>query len=213
VMTSWAERALVVKNKPTTTDSGLVEAAFASRLAGFANNALAEDPSSPAPDNGEAANMDAQGSTANREPAGSDIPAATVLHRPDSDPTPIKKANRKKRASAAKIPPQNESRSLCDSSAAVTSVNDTVAWHIDKGALTLSEPRRHRDREHLKFVAAQPCLVCGRQPSDAHHLRFAQPRTLGRRVSDEFAVPLCRTPTIAPSIPAALKSPGGRHSS
>jgi hypothetical protein len=72
-------------------------------------------------------------------------------------------------------------------------INDAVAWHIDKGALTLNEPRRYRDRAHLRFVSAQPCLICGRRPSDAHHLRFAQPRALGRRVSDEFAVPLCRS--------------------
>jgi len=38
----------------------------------------------------------------------------------------------------------------------------------------------------------RPCLICGRQPSDPHHLRFAQPRALGRKVSDEFIVPLCR---------------------
>src|ERR1700674_978462 len=65
--------------------------------------------------------------------------------------------------------------------------------HVDKSALPLSEPRRYRDRAHLEFVASQPCLVCGRQPCDAHHLRFMQPRAIGRRVSDEFAVPLCRT--------------------
>ncbi len=63
---------------------------------------------------------------------------------------------------------------------------------IDKSALSLSEPRRVRDRDHVKFVARQPCLVCGRLPSDAHHLRFAQSRALGRKVSDEFTVPLCR---------------------
>ena len=63
---------------------------------------------------------------------------------------------------------------------------------IDKGALALPEPRRIRDRDHVKHVAQQPCLICGRQPSDAHHLRFAQSRALGRKVSDEFAVPLCR---------------------
>jgi hypothetical protein len=72
-------------------------------------------------------------------------------------------------------------------------VNNAAAWHIDKGALVLSEPRRYRDRAHLRFVSAQPCLVCGRRPSDAHHLRFGQPRALGRRVSDEYAVPLCRS--------------------
>ncbi len=51
---------------------------------------------------------------------------------------------------------------------------------------------RQRNKTHLAFVASQPCLVCQRTPSDAHHLKFAQPRTLGRKVSDEFAVPLCR---------------------
>ena len=51
---------------------------------------------------------------------------------------------------------------------------------------------RLRDGDHRKFVSTQPCLVCGRSPADAHHLRFAQPRALGRKVSDEFTVPLCR---------------------
>ena len=64
---------------------------------------------------------------------------------------------------------------------------------IDKSALAFPEPRRIRDKDHLKFVAQRPCLVCGRQPCDAHHLRFAQPRAMGRKVSDEFTVPLCRT--------------------
>ena len=63
---------------------------------------------------------------------------------------------------------------------------------VDKSALTLPEPRRVRDRDHVRSVAKHPCLICGRQPSDAHHLRFAQSRALGRKVSDEFVVPLCR---------------------
>ncbi len=62
---------------------------------------------------------------------------------------------------------------------------------IDKSALTISAPRRVRDKEHLRYVASQPCLVCGRSPAQAHHIRFAQPRAMGRRVSDEWAVPLC----------------------
>ena len=61
-----------------------------------------------------------------------------------------------------------------------------------RALLTIAEPKRLRDKAHLKFVASQPCLVCGRQPSDPHHLRFAQPRALGLKVSDEFTVPLCR---------------------
>ena len=66
------------------------------------------------------------------------------------------------------------------------------AKRIDKNALALPEPRRIRDRDHVRYVAKQPCLICGRRPSDPHHLRFAQTRALGRKVSDEFVVPLCR---------------------
>ena len=69
---------------------------------------------------------------------------------------------------------------------------DLIPGQIDKSALTIGEPKRLRDKDHLRFVASQPCLVCGRQPSDPHHLRFAQPRALGLKVSDEFTVPLCR---------------------
>ncbi|MBR1155789.1 ERF family protein [Bradyrhizobium sp. JYMT SZCCT0428] len=67
-----------------------------------------------------------------------------------------------------------------------------VRSRIDKSVLTLPETKRQRDRQHLRFVASHPCLVCGREPCDPHHLRFAQPRGLGQKVSDEFTVPLCR---------------------
>jgi hypothetical protein len=63
---------------------------------------------------------------------------------------------------------------------------------VDKSVLGLPAPRRIRDRDHVKSVATQPCLVCGRRPADAHHLRFAQSPALGRKASDEFTVPLCR---------------------
>jgi hypothetical protein len=66
------------------------------------------------------------------------------------------------------------------------------ANRIDKAVLSHPEPRRIRDREHVHFVAQQACLICGRKPCDAHHVRFAQSRALGRKVSDEFTVPLCR---------------------
>lgn len=57
---------------------------------------------------------------------------------------------------------------------------------------SLAKRLRQRDKEHLKFVAAQPCLICGRTPCDAHHVKFAEPPAMGRKVSDEFTVPLCR---------------------
>jgi hypothetical protein len=69
---------------------------------------------------------------------------------------------------------------------------DLVPNRIDKSVLTIPEPKRLRDKGHLRFVASQACLICGRQPSDPHHLRFAQPRAIGLKVSDEFTVPLCR---------------------
>lgn len=59
--------------------------------------------------------------------------------------------------------------------------------------MLLPRPARRREPGHLRYVATQPCLLCGRTPSDAHHLKFAQPRAMSRKVSDEFTVPLCRT--------------------
>jgi hypothetical protein len=56
----------------------------------------------------------------------------------------------------------------------------------------LTKPSRKRNKAHLVFVASQPCLICQRTPCDAHHLKFAQPKALGRKVSDEFTVPVCR---------------------
>ena len=70
---------------------------------------------------------------------------------------------------------------------------ETIREKIEKSTLPIGEPKRIRNRDHLRHVASQSCLVCGRSPSQAHHLRFAQPRAMGRKVSDEFAVPLCAT--------------------
>jgi hypothetical protein len=70
---------------------------------------------------------------------------------------------------------------------------NSAETQINKSVLVFPEPRRVRDRDHIRHVIKQPCLVCGRRPSDPHHLRFAQSRALGRKVSDEFTVPVCRT--------------------
>jgi ERF superfamily protein len=126
--TAWAQKAMAAKNTLTTADCGVVEAAFAARLAELVEGA------------------DDQASV---------------------------------------LPSHSESQ--------LPHVNNAAAWHVDKAALTLGEPRRYRDRAHLQFVSAQPCLICGRRPTDAHHLRFTQPRAIGRRVSDEYTVPLCRS--------------------
>jgi hypothetical protein len=70
---------------------------------------------------------------------------------------------------------------------------DPISGRIDQSRLAIAEPKRLRDKAHLNFVASQQCLICGRQPSDPHHLRFAQPRGIGLKVSDEFTVRLCRS--------------------
>src|SRR5262249_719765 len=81
-----------------------------------------------------------------------------------------------------------------ESLSAIGKTDDPSAYQvgIDKSVLMVAAPRRYRNRDHLRFVMQQPCLLCGRKPSDPHHLGFTQPRALGRKVSDEFAVPLCR---------------------
>jgi ERF superfamily protein len=73
------------------------------------------------------------------------------------------------------------------------SADPARAKGIDKSILAVATPRRYRNREHLRYVAQQACLICGRKQSDPHHLHYLQPRALGRKASDEFAVPLCRS--------------------
>jgi len=69
--------------------------------------------------------------------------------------------------------------------------SERVRSKVDKSVLTFGEPKRIRSQEHLRFVASQPCLICGRSPSHAHHVRYAQSKGLRLKVSDEFTVPLC----------------------
>lgn len=66
-------------------------------------------------------------------------------------------------------------------------------------AKTRSRPRERRsrrvtDREHLGYVAAQPCCVPGcLRPATVHHLRcLGSSAAAGRRSGDDECVPLCR---------------------
>jgi hypothetical protein len=199
--TAWAQGALGAKNTLTAADSGLVEGAFAARLEEFAEGGLNEEPlpSPSRPSNDDAVIAGRTEALGADQPAAPDIqlpsaatPAQLVENEPSNSGAPPRRGRRP--GSAGPVPSTDDPGSPAVSRGPEErGVNDAVAWHIDKSALTLSEPRRYRDRAHLEFVSSQPCLLCGRRPSDAHHLRFAQPRALGRRVSDEYAVPLCRT--------------------
>ena len=167
---------LKAKNRLSTEDAKLVEEAFAAKtpLQGEASQTIAvEEPVSAAPD----------------------------LVRPQSPPVSTVPAKRRGRPRKVKAPIDVAEPStippvlaVADPAAPPSSpLRVDAPAKIDKSQLTFGEPRRLRDKAHLKFVASQPCLICGRSPVDAHHLRFAQPRAMGLKVSDEFTVPLCRT--------------------
>jgi DNA recombination protein Rad52 len=88
----------------------------------------------------------------------------------------------RRRSSGANIGGQDQS--------SANSVDDQ-AEKIDKSQLIRAEPKRHRDRDHLRWVSTLPCLICGRKPAHAHHLTYAQPRAMSSKTSDEYVVPLC----------------------
>ena len=74
----------------------------------------------------------------------------------------------------------------------VTAASSARPSRLPAPTETTPRPVRRRDPEHLRFVAGEPCLICGRSPADPHHLRFAQPRGLSLKSSDQYVVPLCR---------------------
>jgi hypothetical protein len=169
---------LKAKNRLSADDAKLVEDAFAAKIAirdavpeVLASDESTSDPTIPMPSQPVSASMDA------------DKPK-----RPRGRPRKIKVADE-----PVASPPVAAKPTTDDSPPAPIALqSDAASATIQKSELAIGEPRRHRDKGHLKFVASQPCLVCGRSPADAHHLRFTQPRAMGRKVSDEFTVPLCR---------------------
>jgi hypothetical protein len=66
--------------------------------------------------------------------------------------------------------------------------NNASARHRRVAAKTI----RLRDKEHCKFVATQPCVICGRTPTEAHQFALLSPVVSSRKVSDEYTVPVCR---------------------
>jgi hypothetical protein len=162
---SWAYRSLPAKNTLTTADAELVEAGFQARLVAFGDGRPDDEP-----------RKSVQGRPG-RQPGHAEKPPAV--------PTEVLAKHVAAAGSGLDTDnPRKDSGELNSGS--------SVGGGIDKSVLAISEPRRYRDKAHRKFVSSHACLVCGRQPSDPHHLRCAQPRALSRKVSDEFTVPLCR---------------------
>jgi hypothetical protein len=172
-LTIWAHRILALKNQLTTPDAQEVEAVFAAKL-----NELGED----------VAPLVKPEASARTEIGGDgEPPSANGLHGSDSEPIPASQKPKSKR----KLNGHRAKRGTTHQPASANSATSQAP--VQSLVPALSKPLRLRDRDHLKFVGTQPCLACGRSPSDAHHLKFAQQRALGRKVSDEFTVPLCRT--------------------
>jgi len=170
---------LKAKNRLSADDAKQVEDAFAARMA--LQGATPEAPTAE-----ELLSAPPSDPTAPRRPSTST--GATKPVRPRGRPRKVKATTEQSAA------PSVISNPIGENPAPIPTHIQTGATpaKIEKSELTISEPRRHRDKTHLKFVASQPCLVCGRSPADAHHLRFTQQRAMGRKVSDEFTVPLCR---------------------
>jgi hypothetical protein len=160
----WAHRRLSTKNTLSTGDAVAVEIAYEHLL-------------SP-PKNGPAETLGP--SNVSNQPLPDDLNRAV----PDGSDFSLN-------ALQANIStPQNESASPAANGR--TTVDDQPTSNKPEVAFPLIKTVRKRSKRHLAFVAAQPCLICQRRPCEAHHLKFAQPRSLGRKVSDEFTVPLCR---------------------
>jgi hypothetical protein len=166
---------LKAKNRLSADDAKLVEEAFSARMSlhGASPEALPTEKAAFSPINPKP------------EPP---LESTEIVKRPKGRP---RKVNTASEYSAA---PPVPSQSTIDEepSPSIHQHAHAAPAKIDKSKLTFGEPRRLRDKGHLKFVASQPCLICGRSPADAHHVRFTQPRAMGLKVSDEFTVPLCR---------------------
>jgi hypothetical protein len=167
---------LKAKNRLSADDAKQVEEAFAARMAllGGSPESLATEEASTPSNPGTP-----QLSTVSTD----------AVKRPRGRPRKVNLASNHSAVPSVPSPSMIEA----DPSALIHLKVNAAPAKIDKSQLTFGEPRRLRDKAHLKFVAAQPCLICGRSPADAHHLRFTQPRAMGLKVSDEFTVPLCRT--------------------
>jgi hypothetical protein len=167
-LTAWAQRILPLKNQLTTSDAQEVENAFATKLSELGNDVaplIKSEVVVTTEVGGDGEPTTAKGNAIfGREPG-----------RKPERPKSGRKLN------GSRIP----RRAATSENGSVEDVPSETAEQL---VTPLSKELRLRDRDHLKFVSTQPCLACGRSPSDAHHLRFAQQRALGRKVSNEFTV-------------------------
>jgi hypothetical protein len=170
----WARQSLPFRDRLTPDDARAVEASFRQRLAtlgeeGYSGVGVADESVTDVQERSRAAGLADEGRTIQDE----GVPPPQAAEESVAAPP---------RASNGFAPKHD----VALSAKAKADPGDRA------GSFNAGKVIRLRDKEHLRFVATLPCLVCGRLPADAHHLRFAQPRALGRKVSDEYTVPVCR---------------------
>jgi hypothetical protein len=170
-LTMWAQRSLMLKNQLTTADAKAVEDAFAAKVDALDESAIATVDTADAGATAET-NRNSNPTTADGNGNGG------------FDFEPISEIGQRK--------PNGNQIAKRNAAHQTTTLSGTRSKPGAKSVTPLTKTLRLRDRDHLKFVSTQPCLACGRSPSDAHHLKFAEQPALGRKVSDEFTVPLCR---------------------
>jgi hypothetical protein len=184
-MIAWARHSLALKNTLTATDARAVEKAFERNIKGFDNLQDAPDELSGA----LKSEMHADAASGAGSEIGTSGPVGSIDQKSEawdsgSDGRSTGRQHETDLRSAA--------AGHADGSGSTGGSAEYSSADARRARPVPQRTRRIRNKEHLDFVASLPCLVCGRQPCDPHHLRFVQPRALGRKVSDEFTVPLCR---------------------
>ena len=171
-LTQQATNLLKAKNQLSTEDAKRIEAAFVAR------STMIEGPTARSCEATEASSVD-NIETATNQPG--------AMQRKDRKQQ--KGVSRKR--TMATIDPQESKIPKIEADQEPAAASLAIPEN-ENAVLAIPKERYVRNKAHLKFVSSRPCLICDRTPADAHHVRFAQPRALGRKVSDEFTVPLCR---------------------
>jgi hypothetical protein len=172
--TVWAQRVLPEKNRLQVEDATRLEEAFSQRKSELDRLNLLD-------------------------PSSADILEATPAAEPTASPSPSLQPRPASMSALSADPPRSGAKAAAEPEPQPPLVgnprqpSDSFPHRLPVSPPSFTKITRRRDAEHLRFVASQACMICARQPSDAHHLRFAQVRAFGRKVSDEFTVPLCRT--------------------
>jgi DNA recombination protein Rad52 len=116
-----------------------------------------------------------------------------VQQMPGEITSPVHSVPESKESEALECSEKTEDRAITKSKMPLsgnTPDNLHSAETADTNMLEKGLPRI-RNKNHLHHVASLSCLICGREPAQAHHLTHAQPKAMSRKSGDQWTVPLC----------------------